>query len=452
MKTTEQFLSNLRNLGVNLRTEGNELRCQAPKGALTSDLRTELAERKSEILSFLQKAASCKQGASFQDSAGILQYSEDQQEFRERLRTFLKKEVTPCADQWEKEGIVPKSVWKKMGQEGFLCTGVSSEYGGLGGDFRYSVIVAEEMSRTNHTGLALTLHSDIVVPYIEDYASEELKRKYLPGCVSGEIVTAVAITEPGAGSDIFGISTSADEQGETVIINGSKTLISNGINADLVVLAAQNPYAEEKSLSLSLYLVEAGTPGFEKGDRLKKMGMHSQDTAELFFSDCRIPKANRLGEKGAGFCMLMEKLQQERLTCVITAVAMAERILETTLAHLKQEVPVSGGSLSNSQAVRFAIAEMATEIRLGRAFLEKLVIDHAEKRNVVTEISMAKYWTAEMAKRVADRCLDIFGNTGILEECPIVRTWRDVRAIPIFAGTSEIMKNIIAESILSFKS
>ncbi len=445
MQSIEQFSDHLRGLGIILSAEGETLRCKAPAGVLNPVLRAELATRKLEILSFLHnvtESRECKQEAVFfKYQTGIIQYGEKHRRFRERLHAFLEKEVIPYTDQWEEDRIVPKSVWKKMGKEGFLCTAVSPEYGGAGGDFLYSLIVAEEMAATDFTGLSASLHSDIVVPYIADYASEEIRQKYLPGCVSGDIVTAVAITEPDAGSDISAMSTAAAEKGDEVIINGAKTFISNGINSDLVVLAARDPFEENKSLSLSLYLVEAGTPGFSRGKPLKKMGQHSQDTAELFFSDCRIPQKNRLGKKGMGLSMLMEKLQQERLICVITAVAMAEQILKTTLTHYRQT------SRLKSQAVQFAFAEMATEIRIGRIFLEKLVADHIKKKNIVIEISMAKYWTSEMARRTADRCLDIFGQSGMLEKCPVVRRWRDVRPISIYAGTNEIMKNIIAEGL-----
>jgi alkylation response protein AidB-like acyl-CoA dehydrogenase len=374
----------------------------------------------------------------------IIQYTKEQKEFRERLKNFLSKEVTPHADQWEKDGIVPKSVWRKMGQSGFLCMAVPQEYGGLGGDFRYSVIVADEMARTNQTGLASNLHSDVVVPYITVFGSEEIKKKYLPGCVSGDIITAIAMTEPDAGSDLAGICTSAVEDDYDVVISGSKTFISNGINADLILVAARDPEVENAYQAISLYLVEDGTPGFNRGRKLDKMGFHSQDTAELFFSNCRIPKSNRLGKKGMGFLMLMEKLQQERLTTAIAAVPAAELILELTIAHCKK-TSVSGKPLSKNQSVQFALVEMATEVKLGRTFVDKLVMDHVEGKEIIVETSMAKYWTTEMVKRVADRCLDFFGESAALEKCPIVRGWRDVRVLSIFAGTNEIMKTIAAK-------
>lgn len=374
----------------------------------------------------------------------ILNFTAAHNAFRQRLQDFLAEEVTPYADQWEADKIVPKSVWRNMGQAGFLCTDVAPEYGGLGGDFLYSLIVAEEMTKTRQTGLLASLHSDIVVPYINSFGSESLKRKYLPGCVSGEFVTAVAMTEPGAGSDLAAMTTAAEEEGDEVVIDGAKTFISNGLNADLVVVAARDPAVENPHEALSLYLIESGTPGFERGRLLEKMGMWSQDTAELFFSKCRIPRENRIGQKGTGFLMLMDKLQQERLMCAIMAVAGAERVQEWILDHCKQTT-VSGKPLVKSQAVQFALVEMATEVKLGRTFIDKLVADHLEKKNIVIETSMAKFWTSDMLNRVADRALDLCGDFAMSEKCPIVRAWRDAKIMTIFAGTNEIMKGIAAK-------
>jgi len=376
----------------------------------------------------------------------ILQYTEKHQQFRKKLRAFCQTEVIPYIDQWERDGIVPKKVWRKMGREGFLCTAVSPEYGGMGGDFLYSVIAIEEMTRTNQYGLDAFLHSDIVVPYLDSFGTEEQKKKYLPGCVSGDIITAVAMTEPDVGSDLAAMTTTSVEEGDDVVINGSKTFISNGVICDLAIVAAKDTSIENPYQAISLYLVEAGNPGFKKGKPLSKLGVHSQDTTELFFSNCRIPKENRMGEKGTGFINLMEKLQQERLLVAILAKTMAEIILEWTLEYLRKKSD-PGTSAKISQTTQFALAEMTTEVTLGRVFLDKLIADHMEGRNIVTETSMAKYWNTDMANRVANRCIDLIGDYGMLEECPIVRTFRDVRVTPIFAGTNEIMKIIIAKSI-----
>lgn len=375
----------------------------------------------------------------------ILQYSEGHHQFRKRLREFCRKEIIPNIGRWEKDHLVPKEIWEKMGKEGFLCTWVSTRYGGLGLDFLYSVIVAEEMTKTNHYGLDSFLHSDIVVPYIGSFGTEEQKRRYLPDCVSGKTVTAIAMTEPDAGSDLAAMISTAKETADGIVLNGSKTFISNAVNCDLVIVAAKDPEIANPHQAISLYLVEAETPGFKKGAPLDKLGLHSQDTAELFFTNCRIPKENRLGRSGTGFKIIMEKLQQERLMVSIVALNMAEFILEWTIGYLKKES--LAGCLENRQAAKFSLVEMKTEATLGRTFVEKLIADHIEKKDVVTETSMAKYWMTQTANQVADRCLDLIGNFGMVEACPIARTFRDVRVTPIFAGTNEIMKTIVAKSL-----
>lgn len=372
----------------------------------------------------------------------ILQYTEDHESFRMRMRGFLESEIMPYTDQWEKEHITPKWAWQKIGRAGFLCTAVPEEYGGLGGDFLYSVIAAEEMTRTNHTGLATMLHSDVVVPYIHTFGSDGQKQKYLPGCVSGDIITALAMTEPDAGSDLASMAATAEKSGDQIVLNGSKTFISNGINADLVIVAAKNPVVANPYESVSLYLVEAGTPGFNRGRQLEKMGFHSQDTAELFFSNCRIPEENRLGNDGSGFYMLMEKLQQERLMTAIGGQAAAEYMLELTQKFCRETTDASGKPLSKQQAVMFALVEMATEVKIGRAFLDKLIAGHAAGEPEIVETSMAKYWITDLAKRISQKCLDLYGDYGFTEACPIARGFRDIRVMSIFAGTNEIMKQI----------
>ena len=372
----------------------------------------------------------------------ILTYTEAHHQYRQRLKEFLAAEVTPYVDQWESDRITPRSAWKRMGEEGFLCPCVPSEYGGMDGDFRHSLIVAEELARTRHTGLMAQLHSDVVVPYIEAFANEEQKKKYLPGCVSGDIITAVAMTEPDAGSDLAGISCTAETEGAEVVLNGSKTFISNGINADLIIMAARDPSVENPYEALSLYLVEEGTPGFKRGRHLEKMGFWSQDTAELFFTNCRIPESNRLGKKGQGFYMLMQKLQQERLVTAMSAQAAAETVLEWTSDYCGSHSDASGKPLTKHQAVQFMLVEMHTEVKLGRTFMDKLIVEHMAGENVVVETSMAKYWITEMAKRLSQKCLDLHADFGLTEACPVARGFRDIRVMPIFAGTNEIMKQI----------
>jgi acyl-CoA dehydrogenase len=374
----------------------------------------------------------------------ILPFTEDHRIFRDSLRKFFAKEVIPYVEDWEEAGMVPRSAWKKMGDNGFLCMQVPEEYGGLGADFLYSVIFMEELARSNHFGLLASLHSDIVVPYLLSFGSDDLKRRYLPGCISGDIITAVAMTEPNAGSDLAAMRATAVDHGDDVVINGQKTFISNGIICDLVVLAVRDPSVQNPHKAVDLYAIEAGTPGFEKGRKLKKIGWHSQDTAELFFSDCRVPKSNRLGAKGSGFLMLMEKLQQERLVCAVGAQALAERVLEMTIAYCKERTAF-GQPISKFQNTQFRIVEMTTEIKLGRTFLDKLIVDHMEGLNKVVEVSMAKYWITDMAKRVIDGCLQLHGGYGYCEEYPVARAWRDVRVMSIFAGTNEIMKTIAAK-------
>ena len=373
----------------------------------------------------------------------IITYTAEHNIFRDSLRKFLDKEIVPHVEEWEEAGIVPRSAWKKMGEQGFLCTDVPEEYGGAGGDFLYSVIVCEELVKSNFSGLAASLHSDVCVPYISAFASEEQKRKYLPGCVSGDIITAVAMTEPNAGSDLAAMKTTAAEDGDYIVLNGQKTFISNGINCDLAIVAARDPAVQQQHQAVDLYIVEAGTPGFEKGKQIKKIGWHSQDTAELYFTDCRIPKENRLGDKGSGFIKLMMKLQQERLVCSIGAVIAAEFMLDFTIKYCRER-NAFGRPISKFQNVQFEIVEMATETKLGRTFIDKLIMDHIEGKNVVIEVAMAKYWTTDMAFRVADRCLQLHGGYGYCEEYPIARAWRDIRVTRIFAGTNEIMKGIAA--------
>lgn len=373
----------------------------------------------------------------------IIQYSEEHRIFRDTLRKYLEKEVIPHVEEWEEAGIVPRSAWKGMGEQGFLAMHVPEEYGGFGADFLYSVIVTEELCRTNHTGLAASLHSDIIVPYIEAFGTNEQKKKYLPGCVTGDIITAIAMTEPNTGSDLAAIKTTAVERDDFFVINGQKTFISNGINCDLVIVAAKDPAETNPHSAVDLFLVEAGTPGFEKGKRIKKVGWHSQDTAELYFTDCRIPRTNRLGEKGSGFLNLMLKLQQERLVCAIAAVAAAEFIMDLTINYCKQRTAF-GRPISKFQHSQFELVEMMTEIKLGRTFIDKLIVDHMEGKNIVVDVSMAKYWTTDMACRIADRGVQLFGGYGYCEEYPIARAWRDTRVLRIFAGTNEIMKGIAA--------
>ncbi len=380
----------------------------------------------------------------------IVPYKEEHRIFRDAFRKFLEKEIIPHVDEWEQNGIVPRWAWKKMGENGFLCTSVPPEYGGLGADFLYSAILIEEMGYANFQGLSARIHSDIAVPYLVQFATEEQKKKYLPPCIAGDMLTAIAITEPAAGSDVAGIKTTAVDDGSSFILNGQKTFISIGINCDLAIVVARDPKESNAHKAIDLFLIEADTPGFEKGKKLRKIGWHSQDTSELFFSDCRIPKENRLGKKGTGFKKLMTNLQQERLVAVIGAQATAEFALKETIRYCKER-HMFGKPLMGFQNTQFVLAELASEVKIGRAFVDKMIAEHFQKKSSVVEITMAKLWITEMACRVVDRCLQFFGGYGYCEEYPIARAWRDIRITRIFAGSNETMKQIIAKAIIQDK-
>ncbi len=373
-------------------------------------------------------------------------FDEDYAIYRQTVRTFLEREVVPKQDAWRAAGSVDREAWRRAGEAGLLCPWVGEEYGGPGGDFLHSVIVVEELCRIYESGFATPLHSDVIVPYIHTYGSEDQKQRWLPGCVSGETITAIAMTEPGAGSDLAGLRTSARRDGDDYILNGAKIFISNGILCDLCVVAAKTENSDDPHTDVSLFVVEADRPGFKKGNKLAKMGLDSQDTAELFFEDCRIPTANRLGAEGAGFGMLMQKLAQERLVIAIMCQAAAEQILVDTLTYVKER-EAFGRPISKFQNTRFKLAECATEIEVGRHFLDALTRRHHEGENLPKECSMAKLWQSEMLGRVADQCLQLFGGYGVMLEYPMARAYMDARVQRIYAGTSEIMKVIIAKQM-----
>ncbi|WP_297990825.1 acyl-CoA dehydrogenase family protein [Anoxybacillus sp.] len=367
--------------------------------------------------------------------------------FREAFRKFLQKEAYSFYDEWEKQGIIPREFWRKMGENGFLCPWVDETYGGFGADFGYSVVINEELEKVGSSLVGIGLHNDIVVPYIASYGTDEQKKKWLPKCVSGEIVTAIAMTEPGAGSDLAGIKTTAVKQGDHYIVNGQKTFITNGIHADLVIVVCKtNPQANPPHKGMSLLVVERGTPGFTRGRKLEKVGLHAQDTAELFFSDAKVPAENLLGEEGKGFYYLMEKLQQERLIVAIAAQTAAEVMFDLTKRYVKERTAFRK-TISQFQTVQFRLAEMATEIALGRAFLDDVIEQHIAGKDVVTNVSMAKWWMTEMAKRVASEGMQLHGGYGYMEEYEIARRYRDIPVSAIYAGTNEVMKMIIAKHL-----
>jgi len=374
-------------------------------------------------------------------------YTEEHQIFRESARRYFQNELAPHVDEWEENSTVPKEVWKGFAEQGFLCPWIPEEYGGSGVDFLYSVILTEEAARTKCMGFPFLLHSDVVVPYIYHFGTEEQKKRWLPGCVSGDILAAIVMTEPDAGSDVAAIRTTAVRDGDHYIINGQKTFISCGGSCNLAVVATKtDTKADPPFAGISLIVVEEGTPGFKKATRLKKIGMHANDTAELVFEDCKVPVGNLLGKEGEGFKYLMADLQQERIMISLSAQLMAEEALKATIAYTKERI-VFGKPVSRFQYVSFELAKIATEIELGRTFIESLIIDHIEGREVVQKVSMAKYWITEMLNRIVGKCLQFHGGYGYMEEYPIAKMFRDARVQTIIGGTSEIMLLVISRGL-----
>jgi len=373
-------------------------------------------------------------------------FESEHEMFRDSFRKFLEAEAVPYHAQWEKDGQVSRELWSKAGAHGYLCPTVPEAYGGVEADFRYNAVVDEEIARLGLSGIGFGLHSDIAVPYIMAYGSEELKKKYLPGCVSGDIVTAIAMTEPGTGSDLQGIKTNAVLDGDHYILNGSKTFITNGQMADLVIVVAKtNP--DEGSKGTSLLLVEANAEGFEKGQNLEKIGMKAQDTSELFFQDVKVPKENLLGAEGMGFIYLMQELPQERLSVALNAIASAESILEQTIAYVKER-KAFGRSISSFQNTQFKIAEMSADITMARVFVDKCLELLVDKQLDVVTAAKLKLITTEMQCDVIDECLQLHGGYGYMLEYPVARAYADARVQKIYAGTNEVMKLIIGRSLV----
>lgn len=377
--------------------------------------------------------------------------NEELNQFRETYRKWLKAEVVPHQEKWREAGIIPKEMYRKAGAQGFLCLTQGVEYGGLGLDFRYSAVAIEEMARIGESGLAYFLHSDIIAPYIEEFGNEVQKKKYLPKMADGSMIGAIAMTEPGAGSDLQAIQTSARLEGDTWVINGQKTFISNGQCSDLVIVVAKTGDSSDpkrKYARQSLFIVEAATPGFTRGRTLKKIGCHSQDTAELFFQECRVPKENLLGVEGEAFKYLMKQLGRERLTIAIWSLALAQKSLEETIAYCKSRKLFSQ-AVSDFQNARFKFAEMATEISFAEAFVDRCIMQIVQGEDISVSGSQAKYGCTELLGRVVDECVQLHGGYGYMEEYPIARAYVDARIQRIFGGTSEVMKEIIARSVLS---
>ncbi len=375
-------------------------------------------------------------------------FDSDHDLFRDSVRAFIAKEFVPYSEEWERAGIVDREVFAKAGAQGFLGIAAPEEYGGGGvPDFRYNVVIAEEIQRAgvNAAGLGWTLHNDICLPYFLTMCTDEQKARWIPGICSGELITAIAMTEPGIGSDLAGMSTSAILDGDHYVVNGSKTFITNGINADLVVTAVKTD-PTQRHTGMSLIVLERGMDGFERGRNLDKVGLHAQDTAELFFNDVSVPVANRLGDEGKGFLGLVDKLPQERLSIAVTGVAAARQALDITLEYVKERTAF-GKPIGTFQNSRFKLAEMATEIDIAQTYVDQAVLALNDGLLTAEEAAMAKWWCTEMQKRVVDTCLQLHGGYGYMNEYPIARAYADARITTIYGGTTEIMKEIIGKSL-----
>jgi alkylation response protein AidB-like acyl-CoA dehydrogenase len=373
-------------------------------------------------------------------------FDREHEMFRETVRRFVEKEISPQHGAWEEAGVVPRQLWRKAGEMGFLGMMVPEEYGGGGvDDYRYNAILLEELAYAGATGPGIAVHNDILIPYILHYATEEQKQRWLPKMCSGECITAIGMTEPGTGSDLAGVRTTAIRQGDHYVVNGQKTFISNGILNDLV-LAVVKTDPTERHKGVSLLVIERGMAGYERGRNLEKMGRKAQDTAELFFNNVSVPVCNLLGEEGKGFIYLMEQLPQERLAIAVAAVAACEAALQMTM-HYCHERKAFGQEIGKFQNSRFKLAEMKTEIQIARVFIDRCIIDLNSHTLTAEDAAMAKWWTTELEKRVMDQCVQLFGGYGYMSEYPITRFYLDARVQTIYGGTTEIMKDLIGRAM-----
>ncbi|MBB3678324.1 acyl-CoA dehydrogenase family protein [Modestobacter versicolor] len=374
-------------------------------------------------------------------------YEVEHEDFRKSVRAFLEEHVAPFHDQWETDGIVPRELWTAAGAQGLLGIEMAERYGGGGvRDFRWSCVLSEELTRIGASGVGFGLHNDVVGPYLRDLATEEQQQRWLPRFCSGELITAIAMTEPAAGSDLQGIATTARPDGEDWVLNGSKTFITNGINADLVVVVARTSPDVPASRGLTLLVVERGMPGFTRGRNLDKVGLKAQDTAELFFDDVRVPGANLLGTRDAGFAHLMQNLPQERLHIAVSAVASAETVLALTVEYVTGRTAF-GRPVGSFQHSRFVLAELQTEVTIARTFVDECVRQLDSGELTATDAAMAKWWTTDLQHKVADRCLQLHGGYGYMSEYRVSKAWRDSRVQSIYGGTNEIMKEIVGRSM-----
>jgi acyl-CoA dehydrogenase len=371
-------------------------------------------------------------------------FSEEHEMFRAQVRRFAEREIEPRVERWNRDGITDRETWRRMGGEGFLGPAMPEAYGGGGGDFLYDAIVMEELAWRRAHGLMTAVHSSICMPYILAWGTEEQKERWLPPAIRGEALLGICMTEPGTGSDLANVQTRAIRDGDHYVVNGAKTFISLGQLGDLfIVVAKTDPEARPAHSGISLLLVEAETPGFVRGRKLEKLGLAAQDTSEIFFQDCRVPRTNLLGREGQGFKMLMEKLQQERICIAVTSTASCRRALADTVAYVKER-RAFGQPIAAFQNTQFTLAELATEVEIGQAFVDKLLAAHVRGEDIVTEVSMAKFWTTDLQKRLTSECLQLHGGYGFMSEYPISGDYADAAVQSIYAGTNEIMKVIIA--------
>jgi acyl-CoA dehydrogenase len=390
------------------------------------------------------RAGASLQGDLMLDTARRTAFTEDHEQFRAQVRKFFAKELTPHLERWEQEGIVERDFWNKCGEAGLLCPTVPADYGGLGLDFGYNAVIDEELAYAGSTA-GVTLHSDIVADYIVAYGSEEQKRHWLPRMISGETVTAIAMTEPGAGSDLQGIRTSAKRDGNHYVVNGSKTYITNGQHGDLTIVVAKTDPGQG-ARGISLILIEAEREGYAKGRNLDKIGFHSQDTSELFFNDVRVPITNCLGAEGMGFAYLMNQLPQERLSIACSAQGSAQRAFDEAVAFTKDR-KAFGQTVFDFQNTRFTLADLAAKLQVGWAHLDWAIKRHIAGELTAAEASAAKLWHTELQWELCDASLQLHGGAGYMNEFLIARLWRDARVTRIFGGTNEIMKEVVSRAI-----
>ena len=374
-------------------------------------------------------------------------FTDEHEHFRSEFRRFAELEIMPHLADWNARGRSDPAVWRKLGQAGYLGANAPEEYGGAGADFLFDAVVIEELADLRAHAVQASLHTDICMPYLTHYGDDRQKEKFLTGAIDGSCLLAIAMTEPGTGSDLANVQTRAIREGDEYVINGAKTFISNGQNCDLVIVVARtDPDADPPHRGISLILVEAGTPGFDKGRNLDKLGLKGQDTSELFFRDCRVPVSNLLGEEGQGFKMLMSQLQQERLCIAVGSMASCHRSVEDTLAYVKER-KAFGQPIGQFQNTQFKMAELATEVEIGRCFVDRLMGAHVAGENIESEVSMAKWWASDLQKKVSAECLQLFGGYGFMDEYPISQDYADAAVQSIYAGTNEIMKVIIARKL-----